>query len=42
MNWIWFNLAALIVGLSLVLNGVPPVPVLLGVAGAAIFKRCTR
>jgi hypothetical protein len=42
MKWMWFNLAALIVGLSLILHGAPALPVLLGLAGAGAAKRFIR
>jgi hypothetical protein len=42
MKWMWFNLIALIVGLSLILHGAPALPVVLGVAGAGLWKRFLR
>jgi hypothetical protein len=42
MKWMWFNFAALIVGLSLILHGAPALPVLVGVAGAGLVKRLAR
>ena len=38
MNWIWFNFAALVVFLALVLHGAPTAPVAFGVAGAALLN----
>jgi hypothetical protein len=38
INWIWFNFAALIVFLALVIHGAPLVPVAAGVAGAALLN----
>lgn len=38
MNWIWFNFAALVVFLALVLHGAPAVPVGAGIAGAALLN----
>ena len=42
MKWIWFNFAALIAGLSLILHGAPALPVVLGVAGAGLLKRFVK
>jgi len=39
MKWMWFNFSALIVFCALVLNGAPPVPILAGIAGAAVLNR---
>jgi hypothetical protein len=38
MTWIWFNFAALVVFLALVLHGAPALPVAAGIAGAALLN----
>jgi len=38
-KWFWFNFAAVIVGLSLIVHGAPALPVLLGLAAAGALKR---
>jgi hypothetical protein len=42
MNWIWFNFAALLVFLALVLHGAPAIPVAAGIAGAALLNSRRR
>jgi hypothetical protein len=38
-NWNYFLAAALFAGFFLIRGGAPPVPIALGIAGAALFMR---
>ncbi|MBN9662742.1 MAG: hypothetical protein J0H49_31375 [Acidobacteria bacterium] len=38
MNWLWFNIAACIAFFALVMHGAPFLPVLIGIAGAALLN----